>query len=152
MFEIKDLVLINCNKQQVYNKLLYYFKSTNNYKEWHKDHISCKWIKGSDFSIGSILSAKEILHNTIHQLSFKIIKANIEDGIEYKVLFPFTILKCYGYFNFKEKGNKTIFIAGLRFGINPVFRKLFTNQINSLLKHIKEEGISLKYSIEKDII
>ena len=148
MYTLEDKININCSYKELYDKLLYFFQNTENYKEWHNDHIECKWIKGKDFEIGSILYASEILNNKIHKLKFRIIENDNTTKLKYKILFPYSIICENGSFNMIKKENLTEFVATLNFKLPTFFVKLFNGEINALRQHVKEEGISIKEIIE----
>jgi len=49
MTEMIDRVQIGGSAQEVFHALEKVFESTENYKKWNKDHISCFYKKGSGF-------------------------------------------------------------------------------------------------------
>ena len=149
MFEIVDKTVIYCTPQKAYSKLIYYFKSTAHYKEWHKDHISCYWKKGIDFSINSILYAKEILNGIPLLLGFKIIKNDPNKEIQFKMLLPFLLLCRGGKFTFSSNDMMTEITAQLEFRGGNGVRKIFKKEVESIRKHMREEGSSIKKNVEE---
>jgi len=148
MFEIIDKTIIFCTPQKAYSKLVYFFQSTAHYKEWHKDHISCYWNKGKDFSVNSILYAKELLNGIPFLLGFKIIKNDPNKEIEFKMLFPFLLLCRGGYFIFLHNNTMTEITAQLEFRGGNIIRKVFNKEIESIRKHMREEGQNIKKNVE----
>lgn len=128
--------------------LISFFQSTENYKLWHKDHISCYWKKGKDFEPGSIFIAEEYIHGTRHKLGFKIINYKRGDILEYKMIFPFSIISSGGQFRLSAAGNQTEFIAKLNFRLGFLLKVIFPNKIKALSTHMNEEGQNIKYRIE----
>jgi hypothetical protein len=146
--ELVDRIIIDSTPDKVYNKIVFFFQNSDNYKTWHKDHISCYWKKGMDFSPGSILIAREYLHGIAFKLAFKIISKK-PDRLDYKLLFPFSLICPGGSFQFIQKGTGTEFVAKLNLRPGSILLILFKGYIDSLRSHIKEEGISLKEITEK---
>jgi hypothetical protein len=144
MFEIVDKTVVFCTPQKAYSKLIYYFKSTEHYKEWHKDHISCYWKKGIDFSIDSILYAKELLNGIPFLLGFKIIKNDLNKEIKFRMLFPFFLICRGGYFTFSSNEMMTEITAQLEFRGGSINRNIFKKEVESIRKHMREEGLSIK--------
>ncbi len=149
MIEFVDKITIDCNRDKVYSTLVFFFQNSSNYKQWHKDHISCHWKKGKDFNSGSILIAKEYINGTAFTLAFKIIINKLDISLDYKVLFPFSLICPGGSFQFIENGTSTEFIAKLNFRFGSILPVLFKRHLDSLRLHIKEEGISIKAIVEK---
>ena len=149
--KLVDTVTIDCTPDKVYSTLVFFFQNSENYKLWHKDHISCYWKKGKDFSPESVLIAKEYLHETAFKLGFKIL--NNKPGIyfDYKILFPSSIICSGGSFRMTPIGTKTELVAQLNFRFDFMLNMLFKRIINSLRIHMKEEGIAIKGLIEKDL-
>ena len=129
--------------------MAFFFQNTENYKLWHKDHISCYWKKGKEFSPGSVLIAEELIHGRKHKLGFKLKSLKKNNFVEYKLLFPFSIICSGGYFKLVSKDNKTEFIAQLRFRFGLLLKFLFKNRIEELKDHMREEGQNLKEYAEK---
>ena len=149
MIKIVDKIVINCTPDKVNDTLVFFFQSSENYKLWHKDHISCFWKKGKDFSPGSILIAEEYLHGTRHKLGFKMLSLKKDHILEYKMLFPFSIICSGGLFKMISLGNETLLIAQLSFKFGFLLKVFFKKQIESFRIHMKEEGLNIKGLIEK---
>jgi len=84
MLELTDRILIHAPAKAVLAALVHVFSSTENYRAWNHDHISCEWKKGKDFKAGSVMHAGEYLHGKIHKMTFTITKSSFPDGFEYK--------------------------------------------------------------------
>ena len=151
MIELVDRITIDCTPNKVYSTLIFFFQNSENYKLWHKDHISCFWKKGRDFSPGSILVAQEYIHGTAHKLGFKILNNKPDSFLDYKVLFPLSFICSGGSFQMVPKGSKTEFVAQLNFRFGSILQILFKRHIESLGLHVKEEGLSIKEIIEKNL-
>lgn len=147
--ELVDKITIKSTPDKIWDTLVFFFQNTENYKLWHKGHISCYWKKGKEFSPGSVLIAKEFIHGAKHKLRFKIQRFKKDNLLEYKMLFPFSIICSGGYFILVSKGNETEFIAQLRFRLGLLLKLLFKKQLAGLKDHMKEEGQNLKEFIER---
>ena len=149
MLELQDSIIINQPPEVIYR----WFKNrfVKDYKKWHpKDHILAKWIKGKGFEPGSVLYAEEYLGERIAKLTFKLIK-NIPDSlIEYKVLFPESIVCSGGSFLIEPHGKGSIFTATLTFRFGFILSKFLSQRVNILKRHMKEEGENLKRILEKE--
>jgi len=150
--EIIDKITISAPPQKVYDTLVFFFRSADNYRLWHRDHVSCYWKKGQDFSPGSVLIAEEYLHEKVHKMGFKIITREPGKRLGYKMLFPFSLICSGGSFSMIPKGEETELIASLRFRNGFLSEKHFRKNIEAVRQHMKEEGIALRDIIEKDLI
>ena len=74
MTSIVDSIEINATPAKIFDALAQVFSSNGGYKKWHKDHVSCKWIKGKALEEGSILYAEEYLHGKLHGLKARLTK------------------------------------------------------------------------------
>lgn len=151
MFEICDEILISSTPEKVFAKFVSFFQDSEHYKEWHHDHVSCEWEKSTDVSHESVLSVCEYLNGKKQRLRFKILTFVKNKCIEYKLLFPYSLLRCYGSFSFSEQSNSTIFKASIRFGVHKMFKAIFLRHIDALMSHMKEEGLSIKVAVEKEL-
>jgi hypothetical protein len=149
MLKLQDSITINQPPEVIYG----WFKNNfvKDYKKWHpKDHILAKWLKGKGFEPGSVLYAEEYLGEHIEKLTFKLIK-NIPDNlIEYKVLFPESIICSGGSFLIEPRGKGSRFTATLTFRFGFILSKFLSKRANALKRHMKEEGENLKKLLEKE--
>jgi hypothetical protein len=149
VLKLQDSITINRPPEVVYS----WFKNrfVKDYKKWHpKDHISARWIKGKGFEPGSVLYAEEYLGERIAKLTFKLI-TNIPDNlIEYKVLFPESVICSGGSFLIEPRGKGSRFTATLTFRFGFILSKFLAKRVNALKKHMKEEGENLKKLLEDE--
>jgi len=148
--ELLDKIIIKSTPDKIWDTMVFFFQNTENYKLWHQDHISCYWKEGKEFSPGSVLIAEELIHGAKHKLGFKIQNLKKNNLVEYKLLFPFSIICSGGYFKLVLKDNETEFIAQLRFRFGFLLKFLFKKQAEGLKDHMKEEGQNLKEYVEKE--
>lgn len=143
--------MIDCLPDKIFDTLVFFFQDRENYKLWHKNHISCHWKKGKDFSPGSVLIAEENLHGTLHKLGFTITSCRQNSMLEYRMLFPFSLICRGGSFEMIPKDDGTELVACLSFRGGVLLKRLFRKNIESLRTHMKEEGQNIKLFIEKTI-
>ncbi len=119
------------------------------YKEWHPDHVKWTNITGS-FEEGAIICYEEYLHGELHKAKAKITKLEENKTIEFKNLFPLSIINPKGSFIIESQGENTIFTATLSFRFGWFFKKFVMNRVEAITKHMKEEGENLKRLLEKE--
>ena len=154
MITLKDSIEINAEPEKVFEWLIQRFKDKESYQAWHPDHLDIRWIKGEPLQVGSIVYAEEYLHGDLHKLKFRITKIVPNRVIEYRSLFPLSILAPGNTFLVEPEGeNSCIFTAmgSLRLPV-WLFEKLHKkhkNKIEATEQHMKEEGENLKRALEK---
>jgi hypothetical protein len=145
MIELKHSIRINKSPKAMIGWLSHF---TDNYKSWHPDHVSAKWIKGNNFSEGSILYSEEYLGGQLEKLRFKVTKVIKNERIEYDILFPESIICPKGSFSIKPCKKGIIFTATLSFRFGYLLSKLFPRKLKAIKRHMKEEGENLKKLLE----
>ena len=146
MLTLEDSIKIK-RKPEVIFKWLSHF--VENYKKWHTDHVMAKWIKGDNFKEGSVLYAEEYLGGKLEKLRFKSTKYVPNELIEYKVLFPESLICYRGSFKVKPYNQGSVFTAALSFRFGYILSKLFPHKLKAIKKHMREEGENLKKLLEK---
>jgi hypothetical protein len=136
MSAIVDRITIHCAPEKVYDLLVSFFQSPENYRTWHPDHITCYWKKGKDFSPGSVLIAEEYIHGARHRLGFRITNNIPGRLLEYKMLFPFSVICRGGFFKLMESESSTELVAGLDFRGGFLLKGLLRNRVNALKRHM----------------
>jgi hypothetical protein len=154
MITLKDSIEVKATPEKVFEWLIARFKDKESYQAWHPDHVDIRWIKGEPFEVGSILYVEEYLHGVLHKLKFRITKIVPNRMIEYRSLFPFSIVAPENTFLIEPKGkNSCVFIAMSSLRLPRWLFERLTKKHNSKIKagqqHIKEEGENLKRAVEK---
>ena len=154
---INDSIEINTTPEKIF-KFLENLKDDKSYCAWHpKDHKSMKWIEGEPWKEGSIVYAEEYLNNELHKLKFTIIKYSANKEIVYVPTSRF--LRRYVprlSFLVEKIGEKCVFKASMHYR-SPLLLRLFAKRhlkkdLNSVKKHMKEEGENIKYVLENESI
>jgi hypothetical protein len=146
---LKDSVEIKTTPEKIFNGLIRVFSSEENFKRWHKDHVKCQWLRGKPFEIGSVLYVEEYLHGELHKMKFLGTQLDPHKKIEYKLLFPMSMICPKGSFMIELKGESSIFTATLSFRLGWLFSIFAKGRVVAIKKHMKEEGENLKKILEK---
>lgn len=149
MITLTDSIEIKATPEKIFNGLIKVFSSEEYFKTWHQDHVKCHWIKGEPFEEGSILYVEEYLHGKIHKMKFIGTKVESNRKIEYRLLFPMSVVCPKGSFIIVPKERSCIFTANLSFRFGKAFAKFAGSRVESVKKHMKEEGQNLKMLLEK---
>jgi len=150
MTTLKDSIEIKTVPEKIFNGLIRAFSSEENFKKWHKDHIKCQWLRGKPFEIGSVLYVEEYLHGELHKMKFLSTQLEPNRKIEYKLLFPTSIICPIGSFIIEPKGESCIFTATLSFRVGWLFSIFAKNRVDAIKKHMKEEKENIKKISEND--
>ncbi|NHF59744.1 SRPBCC family protein [Flavobacteriaceae bacterium TP-CH-4] len=145
---IKDTIEINAAPTKVFDMLAQLFSSNEDYRKWHGEHVSCKWIKGNPNEVGSILYCEEYLHGKLHRLKTRLTEIEPKRKVSYRFLFPIGILCPEGSFVIEPKGEGSIFTATLSFNFGHLLSQIAPIRIEAIKRHMKEEGENLKALVE----
>jgi Polyketide cyclase / dehydrase and lipid transport len=148
MKTITDSITINKKPVDVYNALITCFSSEENYRRWHLDHVTCRWLKRTQNEIGSVLFASEYINKHLFKMKFEITRNDKPRFIGYRSKFPHSLIFPRGSFEFKEQEEKTVFIAELTIRFYGLIKLLLPNTLAKSRKHIEEEGVNLKRMME----
>ncbi|MFX1284802.1 MAG: SRPBCC family protein [Promethearchaeota archaeon] len=148
MITLIDSIDVKTTPGKLFDGLIKVFSSKENYIQWHKDHVKCSWIKGQPFELGSILYCEEYLHGELHKMKFLTTKKEPNRIIEYKLLFPMSIICPKGSFIIEPKDGSSIFTATLSFRFGWFFQKFAKRRVEAITMHMKEEGENLRKILE----
>jgi Polyketide cyclase / dehydrase and lipid transport len=151
MKKITDSIIINNKPEDVYNTLIAIFSSEENYRRWHPDHVTCRWLKRTLNEIGSVLFAFEYLNRRLFKMKFEITQNDKPHFIGYQLKFPHSLIFPNGSFEFKERNGQTIFIAGVTIRFYRIIKLLLSETLGKSKKHIEEEGVNLKRIVEVEL-
>lgn len=125
------------------------------YLAWHPDHVSCRFLKGSMWQVGSVLEAQEYLHGKLHTLRFIVTEVEPEKKFVYKIPPGLG----WGAFILQQQGGSVTFTAELHIGsklpllgriVDFVLNSFFKSRIEATRIHMREEGINLKAIMESE--
>jgi hypothetical protein len=150
MICLSDKVSINTTPHEILKALIFVFESTENYKLWHKDHILCTWKEGKNFTVGSVLYAEEYLHGTKHKMVFLVLSSDEKTGVRYRLTFPYSMICKEGSFEMTPiSSGITMLEAKLLLNIPRFMQGIFRKRIESIVRHMNEEGEWLKRYLEE---
>jgi len=147
--ELRDRVVIEAPPGKVWRWLEHL---PAHYRDWHPDHVSCRWIRGNGLVPGAELEVVELLHGKEHRLRMRAVSVDPGRRVDY-VVFP----GLTGRFELVPEGEGTALTATLRIGvrwpvIGPVIDRLLSRalggRIEAIRKHQRDEGRNLKALIE----
>jgi hypothetical protein len=151
---LEDRIKINASANKVFNWLIEHMKDTESYQKWHPEHKVMEWVKGNPMEQGSIAYCEEYLQENLQKLKFKFVKIIPNKLIEYRVLFPLSIIAPCNKFIIEETGKESCIL--IAFGKINMSEKLFlkshkehANKMKQTKRHMKEEGENIKKSLEK---
>jgi uncharacterized protein YndB with AHSA1/START domain len=154
MITLKESLEVEAAPEEVFNWLVQRFQDRESYRAWHPDHVDLRWLKGAPLREGSVVYAEEYLHGALHKLKFRITKVVPNRLIEYRCLFPLSLLAPGNSFVVEPKGEgRCVFTAqgSLRFP-RWLFERLpprHKGKIEAAERHIREEGENLKRAVEE---
>ncbi len=105
--------------------------------------------------VGSIVECEEYLHGKLHSMRFRTTKVDLDKRVEFGI-----IGMGRGAFDVKPVGEKVLFTAELDIGtevpvvgslVDFVFIKFFSQRLEAMREHMKEEGHNLKEILETDL-
>lgn len=149
MMTLRDSIEIEAAMEKAFDALIRVFSSQDCFLEWHEDHVACRWNNGKPFEEGSVLYVEEYLHGTLHRMRFQITRFDPPKVIEYRFLFPFSMVFPKGSFVFEERRAGCIFTAIMCIRFGRVISRIAKKRAEALKAHMKGEGESLKRIVEQ---
>ncbi len=146
MKSLQDSIEINAPADKVFR---WFANLELNYKDWHPDHRDARWIGEKSMKPGALFYAEECLHGELHKIKFRLKCVEQNKFIEFKNLFPLSLISPKGSFEFESKGPTTLFTASLSFRMGKLLSKVAKRQVEMLIQHMKEESVNLKALMEK---
>jgi hypothetical protein len=151
MREFRDSIEVNAPAGVVFGWLSQRLMDAESYKAWHPDHVDIRWIKGRPLRDGSVAYAEEYLHGRLHKMKFRITKIVPDRLIEYRALFPFSLMSPCNKFIVEPKSDSSCtFIATGILKLPEWLCKKHEDKIEAVLRHMKKEGENLKKALEPD--
>jgi len=150
---LTDSIRIKTTPDKIFN-FLTSIVDDQSYRTWHEDdHVSFKFLKGEKWAEESVIYAEEYIHGKLHKLKFKITKVEPSRKIEYVPVSRF--LRRYfpkNEFIIEQEEESCLFIASGTYRIGWIaktfFKKAIKDGLNSVKKHMREEGENLKNILE----
>jgi uncharacterized protein YndB with AHSA1/START domain len=149
MIRLSDSIIIQAPPERVWAWL---GELPAHYRDWHPDHVACRYERGTTFDVGAVVHIEERLHGRMHR--FRLRATEIVPGrvIRYRDrLFG-------GAFLLEPVNGGTRFTAELEFGLRTpiigqmldrILRPALTRRLAALETHMREEGVNLKRLLEQ---
>jgi len=144
MLILEDIAELRAQPCEVYD---WFRNLVDNYKEWHPDHVSCRYVRGKPMQVGSVLYVEEYLHGRLHKLRFKLTSIEPDRLFRYRIApglsggFRITPTKSGARLEAKVcVGWKLPIIGPI---VDFVVTKLFEAELSDLRAHMREEGRNL---------
>jgi hypothetical protein len=154
MIKMSDSIEVGASAEEVFEWLARCMSDAESYRAWHPEHVDIRWIKGEPLREGSVLYAEEYLHGGLNKLKFRITRVVPNRLIEYRALFPLSLLAPANKFMIEPTGEDScVFTASgsLRFPrwLFKKTHKKHKHKIEATERHMKEEGENLKRALEE---
>ena len=92
MIILEDSIEVKASPEQIFDWLVQRMMDKEPYRAWHPEHVDIRWIKGEPMKEGSVVEIEEYLHDKLHKLIFRVTKVDRPSLIEYRPLFPLSII------------------------------------------------------------
>ncbi len=156
MITLRDTIEIKTSPEKIFEWFAHLDK---NFRSWHpKDHVECRYLKGSPLEEGSILYFEVYLLGKLQKAKFHITNVVPNSRIEYRMGFPLSLLGAGGAFIMEPKGANSLFIQDVYMGtkiplvgvVVDMLIQIFFGRLNEDYKrHIVEEDQNLKKIMEE---
>ena len=144
MLILEDIAELRATPREVYD---WFRNLVDNYRDWHPDHVSCRYVRGKQLRVGSVLYVEEYLHGRLHRLRFKLTSREPDSGFRYRIApglrggFRITPMNSGARLEAKVCIGWNLPIIGPV--VDFVVTKLFKAELNDLRAHMREEGQNL---------
>ena len=100
MITLRDTIEIETSPQKIFE---WFAHLDENYRAWHPtDHVESRYLKGSPVERDSIVYFEEYLHGDLERMKFQTTNVEPNSRIEYRVLFPYSLLGMRGSFIIRQ--------------------------------------------------
>ena len=156
MITLRDTIEIKTPPKNIFEWFAHLDK---NFRSWHpKDHVECRYLKGSPLEEGSILYFEVYLLGKLQKAKFHITNVVPNSRVEYKMGFPLSLIGAGGAFIMEPLGANSLFIQDVYLGtkiplvgvVVDMLIQIFFGRLNEDYKrHIVEEDQNLKKIMEE---
>lgn len=153
MIILEDSIEVKASPEQIFDWLAQRMMNNESYLAWHPEHVNIRWVKGEPVQEGSVMEIEEYLQDNLTKLAFRITRLDRPNLIEYRSLFPLSLIATANRFIIESTGEGTCTFTArgkLRFPL-WLFNKMHKAHPAKLAaskRHMKEEGENLKEAVE----
>jgi len=144
MVTLRDSIEIKASPECVYGWLT---SLDEHYGEWHPDHVKCVY-EGGEVAEGEVFRFEEYIHGDLHKIRGRITRLDENATIDYRCIFPTSIICPKGSFRIEKRGDSSIFTATLCFRFARLFTILARDRVEAIRRHMREESENLKRLLE----
>ena len=158
MITLRDTIEIKTSPEKIFEWFAHLDK---NFQTWHpKEHVECRYLKGSPLEEGSILYFEVYLLGKLQKAKYHITNVKLDSRIEYKAGFPLSLFGGRGDYIVEPRGANSLFIQDTYIGwkipllgsvVDKLIQALFGRLNEAFKQHIAEEDQNLKRIMEEGI-
>ena len=142
---LRDSVEIATSPERVWGWLT---QLARDYREWHPDHVSARWVIGTPNQVGSVLEAVEWIGGHREKLRLELTAIDPPHRLEYHLRGPISLLLPGGSFRIEPAGGGSRFEATVQYRFGMLAQRLFKRRVAALQRHMREEGENLRRLLE----
>ena len=152
MIQLRDSILIDVEPGRVWAWL---DELPLHYREWHPDHVACRYERGDAMRVGTVLYTEERLHGRLHRLRMRATEVVPGRAIRYRGG------GFRGAFLVDSEDGGSRFTAELAFGtrapivgdvLDAALRRAMAGRLRAFEVHMREEGENLKALLERKTV
>lgn len=144
---LTDSIEIKASCEEIFD---FFRNIDSNYQLWHpQDHRVFKWLKGNGLEQGAVAYSEQYIHGKLHKFKVEFTKVTPNHEIEFKFLpawIRIFVPKDTWTFTPAEQGCRFTATTHLRMG--KLSQRLGKKKLESMARHLKEEGENLKSLVE----
>jgi uncharacterized protein YndB with AHSA1/START domain len=144
MRELRNTTRIDAPPDRVWDWLSHL---SENYREWHPDHVSAGWVYGPPNQAGSILKAVEVMGGHREEHHFEVVSVEPPREMVYRIHGPIGALLPKGAFRIEPSNGGSKFTATISYRFGPLAERLYRRRMAALRTHMREEGERLSRSV-----
>ena len=158
MITLRDTIEITTSPENIFQWLAHLDK---NFQSWHpKEHVECRYLKGSPLQEGSILYFEVYLLGKLQKAKYHITNVEPNSRIEYKAGFPLSLFNGRGDYVVEPLGDNSLFIQDIYLGtkipllgsiMDKLIQVLFGRLNEAFKRHMAEEDQYLKRIMEEGV-
>ena len=144
---LTDSVEIKASCEEVFS----FFRDLEaNYTRWHpQDHVLFKWVKGNGLEQGAVAYSEQYIHGKLHKLKVEFTRVAPPREVEFKFLPAWIrIFVPEDTWVLTPTGQGCRFTATTHLRMGRLSQRLNRKKLESLARHLGEEGQNLKRLVE----
>lgn len=140
MRSIRDTTHIRASRREVWAWLE---SMADHYTDWHPDHVSAEWIRGTPNQVGAELEVVEGIGGHQERLRFRLTRLIPERLYRYEIRGVRGWLLPGGAFELADADGGTVFVASIDCRWGSIVERILARRVEELRRHMREEGANL---------